>query len=207
VGTDIRGYIEVGLRVPGGGVQWSGVEELIVLGHYDMFGCLFGVRNYANFRPIAPERGIPADASPEVKQRVAEILEWFERGSTDFYSDTWISWAEIKAIDWEEEALGADSRLHRYRRSEDGTLVYEGKSSWSGELAAAVGMDLTEALYYKLDLPEGEEVDLGERVYRAVKIKRKEVISPAWREVFEKMAGLAEEHGDELVRLVVWFDW
>ena len=206
MGTDIYGYIEVGRRGRGGGVRWAAIEARSVLRHYDMFGCLFGVSNYANFRPVVPERGIPEDASPEVKQRVAELLPWAEADPTAFHSATWITWAEIKAIDWQEEALEADSRLRRYRRAEDGTLVYEGKSSWSGELAAAVGMDITEAIFYKLVLPDGVEFELGEHVYRAVKMKREDVLDDRWRTVFEKMEGLAEEYGDELVRWVVWFD-
>jgi hypothetical protein len=169
VGTAIDGYIEVGLRHRAGGIRWTAIEELSVIGHYDMFGCLFGVKNYANFRPIAPDRGIPEDASDKVKSRVAERLAWAESDSVDFHSATWISWAEIKAIDWREEGLEADSRLHQYQRTEDGTLVYVAKSAWSGELAEAMGMDLAEAMLYRLVLPDGFEFELGERVYRAEK--------------------------------------
>ena len=31
-------------------------------GRRDLRGCLFGVRNHANFRPLAPSRGLPPDA-------------------------------------------------------------------------------------------------------------------------------------------------
>ena len=206
MGTSVSGCIEAGLRHREGGVRWTVIEELSVIGHYDMFGCLFGVKNYANFRPVAPDRGIPEDVSGEVKRRVAEILTWAEPDSADFHSATWISWAEIKAIDWREEGLEADSRLHRYQRTEDGTLVYEGKSAWSGELAEAMGMDLTEAILYKLVLPDGFEFELGERVYRAEKLQRKDVLNPEWMDVFKNMESLAAKYGDELVRLVVWFD-
>jgi hypothetical protein len=70
-------------------------------GDYDMFGCLFGVMNYANFKPIAPERGLPADSSEQIRQE----LEQF--GNTAF-STTWISWREVQAINWEEAAEKAD---------------------------------------------------------------------------------------------------
>jgi hypothetical protein len=206
VGTDIRGFIEVGHRHRAGGVRWTAAEKLSVVEHYDMFGCLFGVMNYANFRPIAPNRGIPEDASAEVKNWVAEILTWAKPDSADFHSATWISWAEIKAIDWREEGLEADSRLHRYRYTEEGTLVFEGKSAWSRDWGEQVGVSIEDALGKKLIWEKDVELVAGERVYLAEKLQRKDVLTPDWMDVFKNMESLAAKHGDELVRLVVWFD-
>ncbi len=70
--------------------------------NYDMFGCLFGIRSQGHFRAIAPMRGIPIDASYELRGDLKEIAdsEWRD----EFYGYTWITWEEIKSIDWEEEA-------------------------------------------------------------------------------------------------------
>src|SRR5450755_2279415 len=68
MGTDITGYIEVKFEW---NEYWQAAIDLFWLyeGQYDSFACLFGVRNYAGFRPLAQDRGLPFDISPEVKQR------------------------------------------------------------------------------------------------------------------------------------------
>jgi hypothetical protein len=203
--TWIYGYMEAARGDDAGDLCWFAHEKLRVIGWYDLFGCLFGVRNYANYRPVAPDRGIPLDASDAVKQAVAQQQRWAGSDSLAFHSPTWISWSEIKRIDWAEEALEADSRLHRYQRTEDGTLVYEGKSSWSGRLVAATGISFEDALLNKWIWREGFEMEAGQRVYRAEKLQRKDALSPEWLNVFETMESLAAEYGDEQVRLVVWF--
>jgi hypothetical protein len=57
LGTDIHGYIEVKLDYDGTLEEhWQAAINLFWLyegSDYDAFGCFFGVRNYANFRPIA----------------------------------------------------------------------------------------------------------------------------------------------------------
>jgi hypothetical protein len=203
--TWICGYIEAAFRDYAGDLSWFAHDKLKVVGHYDLFGCLFGVCNYANFRPVAPDRGIPQDASDEVNKEVANFQRWAEGDPLAFHSPTWITWSEIKRIDWRQEALGADSRLHRYQRTEDGSLVYEGKSSWSGELVEATGVNFADALLNKWIWREGFELEAGKHVYRAEKLQRKDALSLEWVDVFKTMESLAAEYGDERVRLVVWF--
>jgi hypothetical protein len=44
---------------------------------YAAFGCLFGVRNYAGFQPLAPDRGLPAvGVSPANLRSATERVEW-----------------------------------------------------------------------------------------------------------------------------------
>lgn len=203
--TDINGYIKVGLRHRFRGVRWQAAEKLSVMGHYDMFGCLFGIKNYANFRPLAPERGIPPDASPTVKKAVAEAERIFGRDTPDFYAETWITWAEIKAIDWNEKALAPDRRLHRYKRQKDGSLEYAGKSGWSGEWGQEFNVTPEQALIDGVFWTEGER-EIGEHVYRAETLQRKDVLTVEWVDLFKTLEDLAAKYGDDLVRLVVWFD-
>jgi hypothetical protein len=159
MGTDIHGYIEVKLNLDGVSEEhWQAAIDLFWLydgQDTDAFGCFFGGRNYARFRPLAQGRGLPLDISPEIKRLTGNgNLEYPDHGGT------WIGWSDIKQIDWEEKAEYVDSRIHRYRRNEQGELVYEGKSAGNREFAERVGYDQC--------LDDQEQVwDLGDVVYQS----------------------------------------
>jgi hypothetical protein len=111
VGQDIDGSIECRLNwgsdEPTLSRAWQHAVDLLTIyggGDYDAFGCLFGVRNYAGFEAVAGGRGIPADASPET---TAEAKRWPSA------SASWVSWAEIEAIDWRELATHPDPHYFR----------------------------------------------------------------------------------------------
>ena len=122
MGTDISGFVECRswrLHEDGEDTPWRAAIDLFFLNitrNYDAFGCLFGIRNYANFRPLATERGLPADASEAVRAELDRLSQWPDQA----YGTTWVSWAELVAIDWTEEAEAPDSRLHRYRQTPEG---------------------------------------------------------------------------------------
>jgi hypothetical protein len=199
MGTDIYGWVEGKRSWQKEGEPWNALIKVgwLVDRNYDAFGCLFGARNYAQFRPIAANRGLPDDVSREARDEAALCPK-------EFHSHSWITWLEIKAIDWEEEAEAPDERLHTYIRNEQGELVYEKKSWWSrdwtdmqptaeGLAAAATPEDVRE-----WENPEG-------KIIRAEVLSRKPVF--AWgNQLFQVMAALAERFGEERVRLVVWFD-
>jgi hypothetical protein len=66
MGTDISGFLEYRAPQDDQEPTWYTAHDLSSLyggRHYDAFGCLFGVRNYANFRPLAACRGLPASIS------------------------------------------------------------------------------------------------------------------------------------------------
>ncbi len=114
MGTDIRGWVEVrhaDVDVFMNEVFWFAVIDLVglVSRNYSMFGSLFGVRNHADFQPIAAGRGLPPDPSPAVR---AEAMN-----SSDFHSHTWVSWRELKAVDWDESALAG--MAFGYRRGQE----------------------------------------------------------------------------------------
>jgi hypothetical protein len=210
MGWDITGVIECRQQTAQE-AAWIVAEQLYPLysgRNYDSFGCLFGMQNYANFRPIAEGRGLPPDVAPETREK-----------HTDFGGEaagtTWISWAEIKAIDWEEESEQADSRIHRYERNENGELVFTGKAAWSREfeelldsqrLETETGtlQSIAQALFDPQVWPEGQQWEKGNVVFRAEKLRRKDVCDD-WQAVFDRMRELATTYGDDGVRLVVWF--
>jgi hypothetical protein len=190
VGVDIHGWIEVKAPMD----EWRGVVKLDGIGPdrvHDMFGCLFGVMNLANFRPIAPERGLPADLSYEVTE---ELVRWPEEWGQEPCWPTWITGAEIVAIDWDEESEKADGRIHRYKRRGDGELFLEGKSVPRQDSPVA-------------RLKEGEVLEADDIVYKAERIRRKDTLSGNWQLLFKLMATLSEHYGQESVRMVVWFDY
>jgi hypothetical protein len=96
VSTDIHGGIE--FRQPGVGTDyydgepWVAAMDLWPLydeTNYAAFGCLFGVRNYAGFQPLAPDRGLPVDLSSGMR---SQLSPWAASG--DLHSATWVNWAE-----------------------------------------------------------------------------------------------------------------
>lgn len=117
-------------------MEWKAAARLDCLNttrDYDAFGCLFGVMNLAGFRPAAADRGLPADASELVRQQHRALYQparW----------TTWVSWAEIAAIDWDEPAEYTDARLHEYHRDEAGQWRYQTKASWSRAAFEAQGV-------------------------------------------------------------------
>ncbi|MFE4658356.1 hypothetical protein ACFRFJ_16955 [Streptomyces hydrogenans] len=49
--------------------RWAAMDPDQVYGgcYYDAFGCFFGIRNHAGFRPLAASRGLPPEASDAVR--------------------------------------------------------------------------------------------------------------------------------------------
>ncbi|RLB17876.1 MAG: hypothetical protein DRG35_01405 [Deltaproteobacteria bacterium] len=178
MGTDIHGWLEFKSED-----EWEGAFQIsnLVDQYYDIFGLLFGIRN-ALFKPIAPGRGLPSDASLTTR------LNWYDWKGTG-YGATWITYNEIKEINWDEEAI--DNRIHEY--TSDGE--YLGKFSYSTELT-----------HEELNkLQREKEIRKGDRIYRIEKVKRKDLLTRGWQLLFEIMEVFAKHYGDENVRLVVWF--
>jgi hypothetical protein len=185
MGTDIYGWVEVRDPVTG---AWGGVVKLdhLVPRDYDAFGCLFGVMNYANFRPVAPARGLPPDVSDELTQDYAE-----QEGAVTL-GETWIGAAELAGLDGGERALDADLRPTRYRRAADGTLERVGKEI-SGHTAAHIAAG---------HLTWEEEGHLFQRET----LTRDDVLVGPWQTLVALTRVLGAAYGREHVRLVVWFD-
>lgn len=167
---------------------------------YDLFGMLFGVRNYANFDPIAPKRGIPEEGS----ERLEDRLDYFRNheagnliGAVDCHSHTYLTLKELNEINWEETTEKEDSRIRVYDEEDELQMK-----------AARIG-SLSDDEVQRIE--DGEEVvkensDGEIRKYRREKMKKEEALSGAWEKLIEQMEMFGETYGEENVRLVVWFD-
>jgi len=183
--TDIEGGVEIR-----SGEAWSSVLDAapFLQGHSDLFGCLFGVRNMARFRPLFADRGLPSDCS-ELLERQHDAV------STDSYGETWLTWDELMRVSWEEAAEDRDERVHEYLVREDGSEEFVTK--W---LDNPGHMRVVERLRSEDEFREGN------RVYRRPILKRKAAIeSSEFPVLMERMAALAQRWGPTNVRLVVWF--
>jgi hypothetical protein len=205
VGTDIYGMIEVrDLPQWQDPIAWTAAMDLGLLysgRSYDAFSCLFGVRDFAGFRPVAADRGLPADAAEPTRRAAGEL-------ENDIRSPTWIGWDEIRRIDWDEPAEHTDSRLHRYERGADGEWVMHSKSGWSREAFEVRGVPVPPAGTAPEIHPEGSVWTRGDVQFRAVRLTRRDAVPEdgEWGPVWEVMAVLGRLHGDANCRLVVWFD-
>lgn len=164
---------------------------------YDTFGMLFGVRNYANFEPVAPQRGIPEEGSERLDDRLGYYREKDLIGAVDCHSHTYLTLKELNEIDWEETTEKEDCRIRVY--NEDNELLKKFLSSTI----------LSDEEVQRIE--DGEEVvkEVGDgevRKYRREKMKRTEALSGAWEKLIEQMEMFGETYGEENVRLVVWFD-
>lgn len=208
MGTDISGFVECRawlLHEDGEQTPWRAAVDLFFLNitrNYDAFGCLFGIRNYANFRPLAEGRGLPADPSETVREELDRLSQWPDQA----FGTTWISWAELKSIDWDERAATPDSRLHQYRQTDEG-LKLIGKASWSAQFARAAGLAAKPGDEPQT-WPEGREWLVDDVLYRSEVMTRRGAVprDGEWKPVWTVMEALAALHGDDNVRLVVWFD-
>jgi hypothetical protein len=201
LGTDLFGWIEVRLDRARPDAPWeAAVCVTSMLGrNYDAFGCLFGVRNYAGFEPVAAGRGVPDDCSDEVRRELPE----FEPPYAPLGS-TWLTATELAAIDWDERALRPDLRVHRYRRTRSGELLFIGKSVWDRNLAAILEhRDLGDPVP---PYPEGTEWRTDDVVFRVETIRRRDAVDADWWLVFRQIDDLAEHLGGDNVRMVAWFD-
>jgi hypothetical protein len=207
VSTDIHGGIE--FRHPGVGTDyyegetWVTAMDLWPLydqTDYAAFGCLFGVRNYAGYRPLAAGRGLPHDVSSGLR---AQLEPWVAEGHLT--GATWVSWAEIAELDpgsapdhyvgrltW--SSLSMPSMLHQQ-------LV---PAEWSPELVAAVGPRPPE-LEGSSRYAEWTSEDLRCK-YEPLTVDSILGGESHWKHVFAVMKALADRFGEEAVRLVVAFD-
>lgn len=207
MGADIHGFIECRSRWAEPEDAWSAAVDLdlLYLGrNYDAFGCLFGVRNHAAFAPLAAERGLPELISDAAR---ADFDDW----GSSAHSASWIGWNELRRVDWDEPGETTDQRIHEYE-AVDGTWVLVSKAAWSARFAKAAGLPLHPPTgtvgYGRTDWPEGREWRDDGRLYRLERMTRREAVPSEgeWKPVWSVMEALAAVHGDESVRLTVWFD-
>lgn len=197
MGCDIHGWIEYNKYG-----RWRPLVniEMFFDRDYDLFGLLFGVRNYGNFKPVAEDRGLPEDISDVVK---SEHDKW----GLDAHSESWIGWEEIGSINKDMVSEEADSRIHEYIM-ENGKWKFLSKATYSANVAQAL-QEMTKA-ETKIWEKEGILIK-GEWKYALEKLSAGEVLNSYGIEKAQKFIDLAKEclgnKNNELkFRLVVWFD-
>lgn len=198
MGCDIHGFVELDKRGHGDDERswWVAAGNLFgfVGRSYDSFGCLFGVRNYANFDPVAPDRGIPEHASRTVE-------EDYESWGVDAHSASFLTFEEMLAIDWQETAESPDERYSILDENQEptGTKFGLGPASWWTEVVKD----------NKAAIEAGEPVAHpdGDNYIQRRTPTREEALSGAWDWLLDDYMGLlADRFGAENVRMVVWFD-
>lgn len=192
MGTWIYGYVEA-LPEYLEGEEWQPIVYIscIVNKDYQAFGCLFGQRNDVGFIPIAPNRGLPADAS-YLSKRSGPF-------DGDFHSPSWITLAEIEAIDWDEcAAVPCVKTYYEEMPGEFSTKCSELFVVQAGN-THKVGESWVESA--------NKFADHKHRLHRVEYLTRREACQ-AFEDVFAIMRIIAkrEWYSAEKVRMVVWFD-
>lgn len=153
-------------------IEWEAavpLDCLYVTPDYDAFACLFGVMNYAGFRPVATDRGLPPDAAEQTRRL-------HDDPNSGALWPTWIGWNEIQQIDWNEPAEHADARLHRYERNDTGRWVFRYKGSWSREALEAQGVPVPPPGTAPTPWPDGSVWTKGDVQFRAERLTRRDAI-------------------------------
>jgi len=194
MGCDLHGYVEVQTHGDEGHWYAAVCVEGVTGRSYDSFGCLFGVRNSAQFKPVADHRGLPDDLSLTAKVDHGEC--------SDYHSESYLSFDEIQAIDWSEPARTNDSRIS--------VVDAEGNTQLKGGYVAGIHETLSDDELARAR--DGDRIQLpdtdGDVRYATHKtLTRKEALSGAWWWLLhDQMDLLADRYGSEHVRIVVWFD-
>lgn len=116
MGCDIHSHAE-----KRDGDRWVSLDvEAFKDCNYRFFGWLANVRNYSGMTPIAAGRGFPATTS-------AKVAKDYEAWSGDAHSASWVSVAELLAVDYGEPV--EDRR----------TTVQLGSNSWTGSATCSPG--------------------------------------------------------------------
>jgi hypothetical protein len=203
--TDIYGFIEV--RAPFAdhdwyeGQPWLTCMDLCPLyfgSDYLAFGCLFGVRNWIGWQPIAAGRGLPTDVSAEGRRDYDTGV-----GTGAVHGATWIGWAELRDLDMTVQP--AARGLLQVRDAPSSIRRYRVDDGWPHEVIDKYGVPPVGPS--PVDVSAGRWT-IGEVTFEYGPLTRFDVLGPGtgWEHVFEVMHALSGRFGDDGVRLVVWFD-
>ncbi|WP_127508126.1 hypothetical protein [Actinoplanes solisilvae] len=206
MGTDIYGVIEVcdPARVAafdyvdGLWVRCMDLYPLYPGSDYSAFGCLFGIRNWNRWEPVAEGRGLPSDVSQVVRTEYEEDA----RLDGAIHGSTWVSWSELRDLDMK---AGPDARGTLTINEESSALwrYYRIDDHWPDEVREEFG---------PMERPPAETPyggwQRGKTTFGYTATTRLDVLGPGtgWEHVFAVLRALGQRFGDDGVRLVVWFD-
>ena len=172
--------------------RWLAVINIssLLLRPCDLYGCLFGVDNFAGYVPLFADRGAPEDLSADLEDKASPLHE--------HRHPSWALWSELKQVDWDELAPQRDLRVTELELR-DGSEAMTGTKwlndpRWDGVRAS-------------LERDPSATVTVGSRRFRRLILKRRDALTDTDFPLLMKlMASLAERFGDDGVRLTVWFD-
>jgi hypothetical protein len=193
MGCDIHAIVERrDTRSDGTHRRWLNSGEPDIGRDYEVFAALAGVRNYDEVEPVSEPKGMPGwggwvehgddgwgqwdySNAPDTPYQ-----DYFERWRHDAHSASWLSLAELKAYDTEQEV--DDQRLIIAR---EGTSVTALCRSTSGKHEGPVGRR-------RIFVWPGED----------------EAKPTSWDRLVAYLEGVRAQHdlGDDDVRLVFFFD-
>ncbi len=168
------------------------------------YGPLFGLHAYVKepwaFTPLADNRGLPDDVSEDMRRTVQDAQADDPGGGV--LSPSWLTWSELKGIDWEEEST--ERYPICYQRLPDESERRVGLASRPGEaepaLLAAFANPEAQVIGQQWETPEGT-------IYRIEHPRRRDTVSQNWWLAFALMEQLATQFGDDGVRAVVFFSF
>jgi hypothetical protein len=102
----------------------------------------------------------------------------------------------MPARQWHHQrGLATDERTYEYEREDQNQLVFRQKS-----------IHLSAPAYDRIQrLREGESVEVGGIVCRRERMNRRDACDEEWDALLHWLRQLAEHHGADNVRVVVWF--
>jgi hypothetical protein len=103
MGLQMHGWVEI--RIPDYTQRWEAainVDHLAIGRMNEIFMQVFGImpsgaRVEDDLHPLAAARGVPSDASPEVREWDPEVNSYAGYPDT---GHTWIHWSELEHIPW-----------------------------------------------------------------------------------------------------------
>jgi hypothetical protein len=203
MGWDMAGEVEVRPSWHEG-MEDLGLEPWVVALHawlivgrsYKAFHCLFGATiPQSRFEPVAANRGLPPDLSKEVREDARRAEEADPAG---FCWPSWVTWAELEQVDWDEIEPDSLAVLRRF--------VRDGRGEWVRDSEVPVDDEMDEAIFGPDSAwVHGQEWLVGDRLFRAVYPTRRDELNEEWWSLFAIMRELAKRFTPEGVRLVVWF--
>ena len=162
--------------------------------NYNLFAILANVRNYSDFNPISEPRGLPEDASPDVK---AQSDVW----DMDGHSHSYLTVTELKAYDWDQQTQHQGIvNLEEFK-----VYLQKGKPNSWGDGVFGPNVVIVEREEGVSFISDPSKIPKDKEVY----------INVDWTESYRDSAGefltktlpKLEVLGDpENVRIVFWFD-
>lgn len=192
-----------------------------------MFALLFDVRNYFNVATPFAHRSIPDDLSEKAYATLLQNVGYdsIERAEAAAVSASWLTWREIQSLPWDEESneeLEDTPRVLVDWNTLSADAAYE-YTTWE-DLPEHEGLEIIlrrksadpSALwetFYRVKKREfraesGVLIQYGNRgeIFQLRRQTWREQRHDGWKMLFKLMATLAEEYGEDGVRLVGWFD-